>query len=136
MPRWLSIAILIAVPCFVALAVYDSIAILVLKRGESVVRAHDLMRGLVLDVDLVLVYAITITPRVIKTVADYPARTRQLCLVMLGLGLAWYDVICAAATRILAVPPDFAIALVVLFVIPIILAPWYVRWLRTKIRET
>lgn len=135
MPNWLSAALLIALPCFLALAAYDSIAILALRRGEGLVPVHDLMRGLVLDLDLVLVYAVTVTPRILKTVVDYPARARRLCLIMLGLGLAWYEVICAATTRILAAPPDLSVTVVVLFVIPIILAPGYVRWLRTKIGE-
>jgi hypothetical protein len=52
---------------------------------------------------------------------------------MLGLGLAWYAVICAWVTRVLDAPPDLGVSLVVLFVIPMILAPRYVQWLWTKV---
>jgi hypothetical protein len=42
---------------------------------------------------------------------------------------------CAWVTRLLDKPPDLGIGTVVLFVIPIVLAPWYVRWLKTKVPE-
>ena len=131
---WFSIALLTAVPCFLALVAYDAVAVFLLQRGhDKLVPWHDLARGAAQDLGLVMVYAVTVTPRLIRTVADYPVRTRRLCLIMLGLGIAWYDVICAAVTRLLPEPPGIAIGLVVLFVIPIILAPGYLRWLKTKV---
>ncbi|MBI4402271.1 MAG: hypothetical protein HY581_11640 [Nitrospirae bacterium] len=132
MPRWLSVAWLIALPCFLALVAYDAVAMLLLKRGASaLVPAHDLARGVAQDAGLAVAYAVTVPPRVIKVVADYSQRTRRLCLVMLGLGIAWYDVLCASMTRVLAEPPGLGISVVVLFVIPILLAPAYVQWLKT-----
>lgn len=134
MPRWLSAALLISIPCFLALFAYDAVAILLFRRGEyQLVPAHDLAPGVIQDLGLVIIYAVAVTPRVIDVVADYPHGTRRICLIMLGLGIAWYDVLCASATRILAEPPGFAVSLVVLFVIPILLAPWYVQWLKSWI---
>ncbi len=134
MPRWLSAALLISIPCFLALFAYDAVAILVFRRGEyQLVPAHDLARGVSQDLGLVTVYAMAVTPRVINVVADYARKSRRLCLIMLGLGIAWYDVLCASATRILAEPPGFAVSLVVLFVVPFVLAPWYVQWLKSWI---
>ena len=42
---------------------------------------------------------------------------------------------CAWVTRLLDTPPDLVISVLLLFVIPIMLAPWYVRWLKTKVPE-
>lgn len=133
MPRWLAVALLVAVPCLIALVAYDSVAILLFKRGECpLVPAHDLARGALQDIGLAILYAITVSPRVATIVADYPKNIRRLCLIMLGLGLAWYDVLCAALSRKLAEPPGLAVSLVVLVLIPVMLAPRYVEWLRTK----
>ena len=134
MRRWLSIALLISVPCLLALVAYDAVAIFLLGRGvDRLVPMHDWARGVLQDLGLAVVYAVTVTPRVIKLVAGYPDLTRRLCLIMLGLGIAWYDVLCAAATRVLADPPGLALSIVVLFVVPVVLAPGYVRWLRSKL---
>lgn len=133
MPRWLSVALLVAVPCLLALVAYDSVAILLFKRGEyQLIPAHDLGRGALQDVGLAILYAVTVPPRVAAVVSDYPTGTRRLCLIMLGLGLAWYDVLCAALSRKLAEPPGLVMSLVVLVLIPVMLAPCYVEWLRTK----
>lgn len=133
MPRWLSVALLIAVPCLLALVAYDSVAVLLFKRGEyPLFPAHDLARGAVQDMGLAILYAILVTPRVVTVVSGYPASTRRLCLIMLGLGLAWYEVLCAALSRRLSEPPGLVISLVVLVLIPVLLAPRYVEWLRTK----
>ena len=51
---------------------------------------------------------------------------------MLGLDLAWYKVLCAALSRKLAEPPGLVMSLIVLVLIPVLLAPRYVEWLRTK----
>lgn len=136
MPRWVSVSLLIAGPCFLALLAYDWVAVVMLgHRTYRLVPWHDFGRGIVQDLGLTAVYAVTVTPRVAGVVAGYPDKARRLCLIMLGLGLAWYDVICAWLTRLLNTPPDLGISLVVLFVIPITLAPWYVRWLKTKVPE-
>ena len=77
MPRWLSVALLVAVPCLLALSAYDSVAILLFKRGEyPLFPAHDLARWALQDVGLATLYAITVTPRVAPVVADYPNNTR------------------------------------------------------------
>lgn len=136
MPRWLSAALLISIPCFLALFAYDAVAILLFRRGEDqLVPAHDLARGVIQDLGLVIVYAMAVTPRVTQVVADYPRKSRRLCLIMLGLGIAWYDVLCASVTRMLSEPPGFGLSLVVLFVIPIMLAPWYLQWLKSWVPE-
>ncbi|TLY16459.1 MAG: hypothetical protein E6K69_04110 [Nitrospirae bacterium] len=136
MRRWVSVALLIALPCFLALLAYDWVAVVVLGyRAYRLVPWHDLARGMLQDLGLTAVYAVTVTPRVAKVVADFPEKARHLCLIMLGLGLAWYDVMCAWVTRLLDQPPDLGIGTVVLFVIPIVLAPSYVRWLKTKVPE-
>jgi hypothetical protein len=136
MSRRLSTALLIAIPCLLALLAYDVIAVYLLRQGEyRLVPAHDLARGMLQDVGLVSIYAVAMTARVAKVVDGYEERSRRLCLIMLGLGIAWYDVVCAWVTRLLPTPPDFWMSGVVLFVIPIILAPWYVRWLKTKVPE-
>jgi len=77
MSRWLSVALLVAVPCLLALAAYDSVAILLFKRGEyPLFPAHDLARGALQDIGLAMLCAITVTPRVAPVVADYPNNTR------------------------------------------------------------
>lgn len=134
MPRWLSTALLVALPCLFALVAYDAVAVVLLRRGEDpLVPAHDLARGVLEDVGLALVYAVTIPPRVLGVVSGFVPSARRQCLVMLGLGLAWYDVLCAWLTRFLVEPPGFVVSLVVLFVIPAMLAPWYLRWLKTMV---
>ena len=136
MPRWLTAALLIAGPCFLALFAYDAVAIFVLGRGAyQFVPTHDLARGLMQDFGLTCLHAATVTPRVMRVVADYPDNTRRLCLIMLGLGIAWYDVICASATRLLETPPGFWISVVVLVVIPVVVAPRYVGWVKGKVHE-
>ncbi|MER3424453.1 MAG: hypothetical protein C4293_15775 [Nitrospiraceae bacterium] len=135
--HWVSAALLIAIPCLLALLAYDAIAVFVFKRGPyQLVPIYELVRGMIQDVGLTVVYAATVTPRVMGIVTGYPERTRRLCLMMLGLGIAWYEVICAWATRLSKTPPDAWVSIVVLFVVPIILAPWYVRWLRSKVPHT
>ena len=128
---------LIAVPCFLALLAYDWVAVVVVLgyRAYRLVPWHDLARGMIQDLGLTAVYAVVVTPRVVNVVVNFPEKARRVSLIMLGLGLAWYDVMCAWVTRLLDTPPDLAISLLVLFVIPITLAPWYVRWLKTKVPE-
>lgn len=134
LPRWLSIGLLIAGSCFAALVAYDWVAVYLLGRGpHRLVPTHDFVRGLVEDLGLAAAYGLVVTPRVAGVVADDPPRVRRISLVMLGLGIAWYDVICAFGTRELPAPPGFEVGLVVLFVVPVLLAPWYVRWVRSKI---
>lgn len=134
MPRWLSTALLIALPCLLALVSYDVVAVMLLRRGEyPAVPAYDLARGVLEDVGMTLVYAVTIPPRVLAVVRGYTSRARRQCLIMLGLGLAWYDVLCAWVTRYLAEPPGFVVSLVVLFIIPVMLAPRYIKWLKTMV---
>ncbi|TLY20239.1 MAG: hypothetical protein E6K68_08310 [Nitrospirae bacterium] len=134
MHRWLISPLLVAGPCLLALLAYDAVAIFLLGRGENrLAPMHDWAGGALQDLGLAVVYAMTVTPRVINVVAGFPQVTRRLCLIMLGLGIAWYDVLCAAATRVLAEPPGLALSLVVLFVVPVILAPGYVRWLGSKL---
>ena len=136
MPPWLSAAFLIAVPCFLALVAYDAVAVFLLHRGAyPTVPMHDLARGVLQDFGLTTVYAVTVTPRVLPVVAPFSAKIRRACLIMLGLGIACYDVICASATRLLGMPPGVAVSVVVLILIPVIVAPWYVRWLATKVSE-
>ncbi|WP_447977567.1 hypothetical protein [Candidatus Nitrospira bockiana] len=134
--RRLWLALLIAGPCLVALLAYDWIAVISAARGPArLIAWEDLASGALEDLGLAAVYGMTVTPRVAATVSGYSEKARRICLVMLGLGLAWYDVICAWATRWLSSPPDLAATVVVLFVVPIIGAPWYVRWVRTKVPE-
>lgn len=134
--RWLSTAFLITLPCLFALAAYDWIAVVWFGRTKDhLPRSSVLAQDFLQDVSLIAVYAVTITPRVSRVVAEYRPDTRRLCLIMLGLGLAWYEVMCATITRLLPEPPGFWVSLVMLFVIPIVVAPWYVRWLRGKVRE-
>lgn len=136
MKHGLSTALYIGLPCLVALIAYDSIAILVLKRGtHSLVSAHDLSRSLLQDVGLTLVYMLVVTPRVAGLVRSFSPLARRACLVMLGLGLAWYEVLCAAASRSLAEPPGLLIATIVLVLVPMLVSPWYVRWLKRRIRN-
>ncbi len=136
MPAWLSAALWIAVPCLLALIAYDFVAIYLLATAQpSLVPLHEFARGILQDLGLALVYAVTVTPRVINRVAADAPRARRLTLLMLGLGLAWYDVLCAFATRSLAEPPGILVSLVVLFLIPVMLAPPYVRWLKTKVPQ-
>jgi len=132
--NWLSIALLVSGPCLLALLVYDAVAVFLLGRGvDRLAPMHDWARGALQDLGLAVVYAVTVPPRVINVVPGYSQVGHRLCLIMLGLGIAWYDVLCAAATRVLAEPPGLALSLVVLFVVPVILAPGYVRWLRSKL---
>lgn len=136
MAGWLAVASLVCIPCLLALFAYDAVAIFLFRRGEyQLVPFHDLARAAAQDLGLVVVYAVAVTPRVMTVVAGYPSRTRRSCLVMLGLGIAWYDVLCAAVTRVLLEPPGFGVSLVVLFVVPVILAPWYVERVRTWLPE-
>ena len=136
MAGWLSVALPVCIPCVLALFAYDAVAIFLFRRGEyQLVPVHDLARAVAQDLGLVIVYAAGVTPRIMTVVAGYPSRTRRICLIMLGLGIAWYDVLCASGTRVLAEPPGLGVSLVVLFVIPIILAPWYVKWLRSWLPE-
>ena len=133
MPRWLRVALLISIPCLVALMTYDWVAFYVLRRGHyRLVPAQDFARGVTADLGLVAVYAVTVTPRVLHALAEPLTRAAQLSLIMLGLGIAWYDVLCAFVTRLLPEPPDLWISLVVLFVIPVLVAPWYLRWVHSK----
>lgn len=132
----LSTALLLGVPCLVALAAYDAIAILVFRRGaHSLVPAHDLSRSLLQDLGLTVLYMLVITPRVTRLVWSFPSLARRACLVMLGLGLAFYDVLCAAASRSLSEPPGLLVAGIVLVLIPVLAAPSYVRWLKARIRD-
>ena len=133
MRRWVSVALLIAVPCFLALLAYDWVAVVLGYRAYRLVPWHDLARGIIQDLGLTAVYAVVVTPRVVNVVVNFPSKARRVSLIMLGLGLAWYDVMCAWVTRLLDTPPDLVISLLLLFVIPIMLAPWYVRWLKTKV---
>lgn len=129
-------ALLIGVPCLLALLAYDAIAILLFERGtHALVPAHDLSQGLLQDVALTVVYMLLITPRVAGLVRSFPTLARRACLVMLGLGLAWYEVLCAAASRSLSEPPGLLIAGIVLILVPMLVAPWYVEWLKRKIRD-
>jgi hypothetical protein len=133
MSRRLTMVLFIAGPCFLALLVYDWMAVVVFGcEAPRLVPWHDLARGALQDLGLTAVYALTVTPRVVPVVVGDPEKSRRLTLIMLGLGLAWYAVICAWATRLLDTP-DLGLSLVILFVIPIIVAPAYVRWLRTKV---
>lgn len=136
MPVWLSTAILIAYPCLITLLIYDWVAAVLLTKGPSAgVVWHSLGRDFLEDLGMTAVYALVVTPRVGRIVTDYPASARRPCLIMLGLGLAWYVVICAWLTRQMTEPPGLILSIVVLYVIPAILAPWYVRWIRTKVRD-
>ncbi|WP_447973746.1 hypothetical protein [Nitrospira sp. Kam-Ns4a] len=134
MPKWLSVGLVIAGSCFLALVAYDAVAVYLLGRGTyRLMPAHDLARGLVQDLGLAAAYGVTVTPRVLRVVSDYSPKVRRLCLIMLGLGIAWYDVLCAFVTRGLPSPPGIEVGLVVLFIVPMLLAPWYVRWLKSKV---
>ena len=132
-PRWLSAALLIAMPCLIALVAYDAVAVFLLRHDEY--RLHpgqDFARGFLQDLGLAVVYALTVTPRLLSILPVCLTRAAAVSLVMLGLGIAWYDVLSAFMTRLLAHPPGAALSLVVLFVVPVLLAPWYFRWLHTK----
>ena len=132
--RWGTVALLIAGPCLLALLAYDWVAVVVL--GHQVYRLvpwRDFAQGIVEDVGLTAVYAVTVTPRVIGIVADYSEKARRACLIMLGLGLAWYEVMCAWVTRLFNAVPDVILGLIVLFVVPALFAPSYVRWIKTKV---
>ncbi|MGH7254335.1 MAG: hypothetical protein ACREI3_01030 [Nitrospirales bacterium] len=133
MPTWLSTALRLAWFCFLALVAYDTVARLLLGQVPvSPIPAQTLACDVMLDLGLAVTYSVLVTPRILPVIAPYPARPRRLCLLMLGLGLAWWVVICAFATRELMGPPGILLSLVLLFVIPVVMAPWYVRWLRTK----
>ncbi len=107
MRRWSVDALLIAVPCCFALLVYDWLAVVVFGHQLSrLVPWHDFARGMMQDLGLTAAYTLTVTPRVSGIVAAYPDRARRSCLIMLGLGLAWYEVTCAWVTRVLDAPPD------------------------------
>jgi hypothetical protein len=137
MRRWGTVAILIFAPCLLALAAYDAVAVFLLRQGQyALVPVHDFARGLLQDLGLAVVYGLTITPRILPLVADRPSRPTYYALVMLGLGIAWYDVLCAFVTRMFAEPSDAVAALVVLFGIPILISPWYFRWLQLKAHGT
>ena len=136
MLRWLSVAGFISLPCLVALVAYDWVTVVAIGRGiYRLVPWHDFAQDILQDLGLTAAYAVTVTPRVVNVVANYSKKASRACLIMLGLGLAWYAMICAWMTRALNVPPDLWISLVVLFVIPVMLAPWYVQWLKTKVPE-
>src|SRR5690606_37258302 len=126
------VAGLIGLPCLAALVGYDLVAIFVLGRGQARLPAQDLLRGVLADVGLTAVYAATVTPRIAASGLLTPPldRASRLALVMVGLGLAWYEVLCAFVTRWLPEPPDLAVSLVVLFVVPVLLAPRYYQWAR------
>lgn len=138
--RWLrqglSTALLIGLPCLLALTAYDSVAILLFDRGtDALTPAHDLSRSLLQDMGLTVLYMSVISPRVVALVRVFPTMARRASLVMLGLGLAWYEVLCAAASRSLSEPPGLLIAGIVLLLVPMLVAPWYVRWLKSRISD-
>jgi hypothetical protein len=144
MGRWFSIAAWLAVPCLLALLLYDWAAVVVFGEGPyrpgqptgyAAVAWSHLAGGFAQDLALTTIYAVTITPRVVTVVAGYSDKTRNVSLIMLGLGLAWYEVMCAWASRQFG-PPDLGVALVVLFVVPAVLAPSYVRWVKTKVEHS
>lgn len=63
MPRWVSVSLLIAGPCFLALLAYDWVAVVMLgHRTYRLVPWHDFARGIVQDLGLTAVYAVTVTP--------------------------------------------------------------------------
>jgi hypothetical protein len=135
--RWLSIAGMIAGSCFLGLLFYDWIAVVALGHGRySLVPWRDFANGAAEDLGLTAVYAATVTPRVGMVVSFYSTMARRVCLIMLGLGLAWYEVMCAWVTRQLDTPPDLWGSLVLLFGVPMLVAPWYVRWLKTKVPDS
>lgn len=137
MRRWLSIAGIIAGSCFLALLSYDWIAVIAVGHGRhGLVPWEDFAYGAAEDLALTAVYATTVTPRVGGVVSFYSTMTRRVCLIMLGLGLAWYEVMCAWMTRQLDEPPDLWVSLVLLFGVPTLVAPWYVRWLKTKVPDS
>ncbi len=132
---WVTTGLLIAVPCLLALATYDALAILLFRRGaHPLVPGHDLARALLQDLGLTVLYALTITPRVVHLAARYSKRARRLSLIMLGLGVAWSEVVCAAASRVLGEPPGLILSLVILVVIPVLLAPWYLQWVEARVQ--
>lgn len=136
MKHRLTVALLIGLPCFLALLAYDWVAIIALGRGVyRLVPWSDFASDALQDVGLAAVYGVIVTPRVAASVAGYSEKTRRLCLVMLGLGLAWYDVMCAWLTRWFSAPLDLGMSVVVLFVVPVLIAPWYVRWVKTKVPD-
>jgi hypothetical protein len=127
------VAGLIALPCLLALLTYDAVAVFLLRHDEY--RLHpgeDFARGFLQDLGLAAVYAAIVPPRVLAAVPATLSRRARLSLIMLGFGLAWYDVLSAFITRMLPEPPGVAMSLVVLFVIPVLVAPWYFRWLYAK----
>jgi hypothetical protein len=133
MPRWLSVALLIALPCLTALLAYDAVAVFLLRHDQYRLNpGRDLARAFLQDLGLVAVYAVSVTPRILPTVPETVSRTTAFSLIMLGLGIAWYDVLSAFISRMLPDPPGFAISLVVLFVVPVLLAPRYLRWVQAK----
>jgi len=135
--RWLSIAGIIAGSCFLALLSYDWIAVVAAGHGRhGLVPWQEFASGAAEDLALTAVYATTVTPRVGAVVSFYSTMARRVCLIMLGLGLAWYEVMCAWVTRQLDKPPDLWLSLVLLFGVPILVAPWYVRWLKTKVPDS
>jgi hypothetical protein len=135
MPSWLSAAWQIALPCFLALLAYDGIAMVL---GREFLRPPlwpELAQNVAQDLALTVIYAAVVTPRILKVVELYSTKARRACLVMLGLALAWYAVVCAWMTRLSRTPPDVVIGGALLFAVPMILAPAYVRWLKTKAPE-
>jgi len=120
---------LVAVPCCLALSAYDSVASLLFKRSEyPLFPAHNLVRGVLQNIDLAILHAIMVTPRVAPDVGTYPTKTRRHCLIMLGLGLALYEVLWAALSGRLAEPMGLVMGLVVLVLIPMMPMPRDVEW--------
>jgi len=137
MKRYLSCAVFIALPCFLALLIYDWVAVVAAARGlYRSVRWSDFAQGALQDAGLASIYGLMVTPRVTGSVAGDGERARRLCLMMLGFGLAWYDVMCAWVTRWLNASQDLGVSLVMLFLVPFLVAPWYVRWLRSKVHAS
>ncbi len=131
--RWLRAGMWIAATCFLALAAYDAVAVLLLHRGSDVVPAHEWLQGVTEDAGLAVAYGLLLPVRVLPIVTDYSTAARRACLIMLGLGLAWYEVLCAFATRQLEGPPDLLTSGIVLFAVPFLAAPWYVRWIKSRV---
>jgi hypothetical protein len=128
---------MIAGSCFLALLFYDWIAVVALGHGRySLVPWQDFANGAAEDLALTAVYAATVTPRVGPVIFSYSNIARRACLIMLGLGLAWYEVMCAWVTRQLDAAPDLWVSMVLLFWVPMLVAPWYVRWLKTKVPDS
>jgi len=137
MRRWLADALLILCSSLVGLIAYDTVSIVIMARGDHRLEpVHELAIAATEDTGLALVYAMTITPRVTHVITTSALGTRRACLIMLGLGLAWYEVVCASVTRLVTGPPGLVLSLVMLFGIPMILAPWYAAWLMRQMDQT